>query len=552
VTSAERSQRASSARAIVIGLLVLFSPLLAAWRPVTAEASPRAASDAPVGSDPLTSSHLIARIRAGRPVELAGIVVEGDLDLRTVGTVAQPIRCIGCRFDGNILASDVEFRRIVDLTGAHFKGSVDLRGAIFDDALLLGAGEQASRIDGSALFPLTTFRDRAAFDGSLFRGEADFSGASFLADVSFADAVFRAAATFEFASFGGNAAFSSTGEQLATSGVGSSPEPCSAQTTQGISFLGTTFRSAADFRQREFCGDADFRSVVFAGALDLTLARFGGTARFDNVVFEGRTSFRIVTFSGDAEFDGSVAAGPLNLQAATAEHGFSLFGVNVTGSLSLSDMDWVEPWDAGGLSAGNLSMDLTGVTWIRGPIDKEDMLDQVERSAAARGDLAGANNARYELLSLQAARAGGVHHFADSLGYRLIAGYLVRPSHPFFIFLGLLIVVALFRTVSRYKSLTAGGSTPAVRRADAKKAGRRIRTSERATLAFLGGLAETARRAIHPKPDLKGEQTDLHDYRVAALVGAEYLAFKVLIALMLLGLANSNDTLRQLIDAVRG
>jgi hypothetical protein len=546
-----RIKRRPSARTIATGLLVL-SPVLAVWRPVAAEAKLRIAFDAQVDPNSLPSSRLLAQVRAGLPVELAGALVEGDLDLREIGIVTQPIRCIGCTFDGNILASDVEFRRIVDLTGDHFRGSVDLRGAIFDDAFLLGAGEQASRIDGSAQFPLSTFRDRAAFDGSVFSGDADFSGATFMTDVSFADAMFRAAATFEFASFGGNTSFSSTGEQLATSGAGSSSEPCSAQTTQGISFLGATFRGAADFRQRDFCGDADFRSSAFLQALDLTLARFEGRARFDNVVFGDRTSFRVVTFGGNADFDGSAAAGPLNLQAAIAEHGFSLFGVSVIGLLSLSEMSWSEQWDAGGLSTGSLTMDLSSVTLIRGPKDKEDILAQVERSAAARGDLAAANNARYELLSYQAARVGGVHHIVDSLGYRLIAGYLVRPSHPFFVFLGLLIVVALIRTASRYKSLAARGSTADAQPSGSPKAGGRLRASERATLAFLGGLAETTRRAIHPRPDIAEEQTDLHDYRVAALVGAEYLAFKVLIALMLLGLANSNNTLRQLIDAVRG
>ena len=81
-------------------------------------------------------------LESGTPVNLHGVTIVGDFDLRAIGTVGDPLRCRECALEGSLVETDVVFERLVDLSGVRVAGGVELDGAVFDDALLL---EEAGR-----------------------------------------------------------------------------------------------------------------------------------------------------------------------------------------------------------------------------------------------------------------------------------------------------------------------------------------------------------------------------------------------------------------------
>src|SRR5262249_27410104 len=87
----------------------------------------------------VNAADLVAEVAAGQSVERSGITVVGDLDLRAADHASHTFRCTDCTFSGSVIASNVTFDRIVDLSGAAISGRLELSGAIFRDAFLLSA-----------------------------------------------------------------------------------------------------------------------------------------------------------------------------------------------------------------------------------------------------------------------------------------------------------------------------------------------------------------------------------------------------------------------------
>lgn len=74
----------------------------------------------------------------------------------------------------------------------------------------------------------------------------------------------------------------------------------------------------------------------------------------------------------------------------------------------------------------------------------------------------------------------------------------------------------------------------------------------KAAATVVRAFADTLRAAVRLRPqDIPERRRDeLSAYGAALLAGAEWFAYKVLFALFLIGLANSNPTFKQLVEAV--
>ena len=202
-------------------------------------------------------------------------------------------------------------------------------------------------------------------------------------------------------------------------------------------------------------------------------------------------------------------------------------------------------------------MDVGTVSTLRGRSAQLRALELIEESAQERGELAVANDARYRRLSLLGEQKDSlVAHLADSLLYRTVAGYLVRPSHPLAVFVGLLVGAGLVRSVPEVVQLVAARwrerrSHPG-RRPMAQRSHDSILTTQKLMARVLSGLATSFAVAFRPKPAIAVDDPDrVRPYFVAALRWLEFLAYKVLLAVFLLALGNSNATIRELLDAVR-
>ena len=73
-------------------------------------------------------------------VDLQGVTITGSLDLSALGTIASPLRCVDCTVQGDVIAADVTFERLVTLERVVVEGDLDAHGARFEGAVLTAAG----------------------------------------------------------------------------------------------------------------------------------------------------------------------------------------------------------------------------------------------------------------------------------------------------------------------------------------------------------------------------------------------------------------------------
>lgn len=485
--------------------------LVAAGGSSPARASGRAQAQAPV----LSSEELVARAAAGEVIDLEGAIVEGDVDLRAAGTITGPVRCQSCRFTGSLNGTDVIFDRVVDLRDSTIEGALELRG--------------------------TVFRDHAGFGGVRVDGRASVANARFLRDGSFRRAHFSDEAIFD---------------QMEVEGRGFFQRVTFAE---DASFRSATFDAGANFSQCRFLGGANFDGAVFEEAANFFLVEFDDSVSFQDVEFDAGGSFRLVRFRRGAMFDRVNSGGSLDFDAAVLQGDVSFTNLTSSGSLSLvgillqQSQLFMEQ-----LSVENFAMDVSAISAVRGP--REEVLELIENSAKARGDLALANDARYELLSLQGEKKSPVARVLDTLLYRAVAGYLVRPSHPLVTFLMLLLASALVRAAPSLRDL-ASAHLSGLRRPNRSggtgvvdRSRRDLLDVQKGVVAVLGGLAAGLAVAVHRKPGIEIAEADrdrVRAYFGAALRSLEFVAYKVLIVLFLLALGNSSATIREIIDTVR-
>jgi hypothetical protein len=534
----------------------------------------------------LTADEFLAEVVAGQPVERDGATIVGDLDLRSIDTARKVIRCTNCTFTGSVRASNVIFERVLDLSGSTIAGRFDFDGAIFRDTFLMRRTTlRDAAVAGVASFSLAAFHGRASFEGLQLGGDADFRVAQFLGDASFADADFGGEARFDSSIFSGLAQFSSSpadDDPNAGSLAPGCSDPIHGVFGGAVSFAAVNFGQKADFRQRCFGGPATFASATF-GAADFTLAVFHDTATFDDASIDGVASFRVVTFEGDLSFQHVVLRGPTDFESSILLGPTELFGTSAADSLSLDQITTAAPLELDKVRANGFEMDLDLLDQVQGEPVREDVLTMVEVSARARGDLGLANEAAFRRAEMQTDRATGWDHVRGLAG-ELIAGYLVKPFYPLRAFAVLLIVGSLLRTIGRLApwmavrlprplfrqdlvpafaasghvqtDADAAGPGPpgsgGAARSVADPARESLLTVSKLVVMTAGSVSATIRAAFrlkpHDVPDDRSEQ--LSAYGIAFLAGLEWLMFKLLIALFLIGLANSNPTFKQLVEAV--
>ncbi len=353
----------------------------------------------------ISADEFVRRIQAGETIDERDVIISGDVDLGPVGTVTRPIRCLNCDFQGEFDAPDVVFDRIVVLSGAHFFGQIDLRGAEFKDRFIVRRSDRTSVFEKFSLFSFATFDDTANFDESTFKVEGNFTSARFLGDASFAETRFLIHARFNQTAFGRQALFTSSSE----SGQPSSSGPCGAPVKGTISgqavFTRTVFVGVADFRQRCFARLADFRSATFESRANFSLARFAAGARFDDTGFQGEAQFLATRFRQPVSFARASASRSLDFEDAVFDRVATFQGLAVSGSLSFDNAAFRGQIGLERLIAGGLQMNVSAVGRVAGSDTQARILALIEASDRDRGDLRSANDARYKLLSLENRRS---------------------------------------------------------------------------------------------------------------------------------------------------
>ena len=472
------------------------------------------------GEEKRITGAAVAQLAAsGKDLDLDGFVVEGDVDLLPVRSVGRPFRCRECRFTGALRARDVVFERSVDLSKAVVERELDMAGALFKDPVSLAA----INLMGPSSFHSAVFIQRVSFADAEFVGPAEFDHAMLSAGASFVGgerSSFRGGASFRFAEWGGE----------------------------------------SDFGKRNFYGPVNFQEAVFGGRVSFTLAVFNDEAHFDGCALRAGGAFRAVQFSAMASFQWCRAAGPVDFEAAEFYGEANFHGLTTPSLLSLSGVRLVKEGELilDEISLGDLTMDVRLVDGVRGPDVQETLLAKMESSSQRRGDLIAANEARYRLLSLRSTSTRGVGRFFDRVLYRGLGGYLVRPLHPLASFAVVLLIGGVVRAGASFWSAPVGwlalrtgpGAVPLKLRTASRQL---ILGAQKIALAILQAFAGAFGSAFRRKPEISLDDSErIWSYVVAGLRWLEYLGYKLLLAVFVLTLGNSNTTIRQLFDAIRG
>jgi uncharacterized protein YjbI with pentapeptide repeats len=493
-------------------------------------------------------SSIVRALREDRRVVLDGAVVVGRVDLQDLGTVSHPFKCRRCNFRGGIVAPDVTFRRSVDLSFSIVDGPIDFSGAEFAAPFVCADVLFNSSVDASD----AVFRDDATFKGAQFArvrrlGAADFHSARFASRATFSQAIFHANAAFASATFEREATFGGArfdGEAdfgQATFGRG------------GFREIVSLAPSGANFADATFRGVADFSGSVLAGGG----ATFDGTEFLDRASFV-RTAFWTSRPHPAASFDTVDAAADVDLSSA----GFAFVGRRGHRSLASQPIASFEnlvaqglvslrgasfpaerPIVMEGLSAHGMVLDVDEVANVQR--DKEQVLVLIQRAAKERDDLGMANDAEYRLHMLRSHRYSTVVRVADIVFYRWLAGYFVRPQYP------LVALVVLVLCLSTVRAVVRGRE----RRKDTRRAF--IQTAALAPhppprtpvrkwfryglVVYIGALLDTFSLIGPRRVDVGGS-----DSRFLRL--GEATAYRLLLVCVIIGLANSNPTLRQFVD----
>ncbi len=236
---------------------------------------------------------IMEAIEKGEPVDLAGVLIQGDLlfDRLTVQTNPKPPttperRSLGeqvsnqdqrrvraalkiresvvlgafrhrsataaLRFEGPLDVRNTRFTEGVDLSRSVFQEEVDLSGATFE--------KEAHFVQGQFAKPVacqeTKFGPSTRFHRSTFQGSVDCTAALFDGMVEFLEVNFEQPVTFERSRFG-----------------------------LGTGFSGSRFRSRSSFAEAIFSRETFFMFAAFEGETVFAGAQFLGPSDFSNAEF---------------------------------------------------------------------------------------------------------------------------------------------------------------------------------------------------------------------------------------------------------------------------
>jgi hypothetical protein len=436
--------------------------------------------------------------------------------------------CKRCTFEQPILASHVVFRRGIDLTGSTLKGRLDLEGARFEEAALFGR----ARFGSAADFAFSTFDDLAVFRYATFDSRADFTSASFRS-ARFGHAAFAKLALFEEAVFADDTSFFLAGFKTEAR------------------FERAGFGGVSDFRQANFGGTADFGGAVFRQRAEFSEANMFAQAKFGDARFEADALFGGASFLRDLDpvlfFNNAAIGGRLELDGATLVGSAELRSSAVR-SLSLDGIIYGDSSSLyiDGLAADEIALDLRDVPHIEGqPNEQQRILHRAETTARSAEDLGLANDLHYRLQELASEDDGWARRLLDIGLYRYVAGYFVRPFRPLLWLLGLVFVAAVLRALTFERPTqeeTARGRPVLPARALAFE---RLTRGD----AIPGPLVRAGRRFFNALTYTVTPRGDDED-QTPALRRLELSAYALLVACFALGLANTNPTLRDMVQAV--
>ncbi|MBI4001622.1 MAG: pentapeptide repeat-containing protein [Nitrospira defluvii] len=254
----------------------------------------------------IPAQDLLRALASGKGIDLAGVVIHGDLLLdelpaqkmaavrdlspedrrdleglndeavhvirgpfviknaRVQGRIVNRLKQGFLLFTGPVVLAQTRFEGSVDLSRTVFLGLVDGSSATFEQESYF----VQDRFTQGAMFSDTRFGPHARFHRSIFAGPAIFRGAAFKGLTEFLEVVFDQDANFSHASF-----------------------------HMGTGFSGVHCRGKCDFSSAQFDREAFFLFALFDRPVTFASARFGSQADFSDASFKERDDLAQATFA---------------------------------------------------------------------------------------------------------------------------------------------------------------------------------------------------------------------------------------------------------------
>lgn len=253
----------------------------------------------------VTGQDILAALQAGRGIDLAGVVVTGDIELDALPV--QPIAKL-TGFSPSELAAirslDVGDVRVI-------AGPLSIRHSLVTGSLATRAKDGYLVIRGPVTLTGTTFEQLVDLSRTLFLGPIDGSEAVFLKEAYWLAGRFTQPVRFTKTAFGPHTRFHRSHffypvnfQQAGFNGLSEFLEVTFEKDVnlsrtyfkQGTGFSGSRFRSLLDFSEAVFDREAFFTFTVFEGDAYFRRATFRSLADFSDAEFKGVDDFGKVLF----------------------------------------------------------------------------------------------------------------------------------------------------------------------------------------------------------------------------------------------------------------
>ena len=234
---------------------------------------------------------IITAIQKGEPVDLSGVLIQGDLLFDRLAMQANPKPPTTPEGQSQGEHVDSREQRLV-------RAALTIRESVVSGAFRHGSTTAALRFEGPVDFRNTRFKEGVDLSRSVFQEEVDLSGATFEKTAHFVQGQFAKQVACRETKFG-----------------------------PSTRFHRSTFRGSVDCTGALFDGMAEFLEVRFEQPVTFERARFGlGTgfsgshfrsrSSFGDAIFSRETFFMFAAFDGETVFAGAQFLGPSDFSHA--------------------------------------------------------------------------------------------------------------------------------------------------------------------------------------------------------------------------------------------
>lgn len=250
----------------------------------------------------VSATEILTALKAGKGIDLSGVVVIGDLALDELPEVS---------LDRAAGVGDAVATAAADLGGVSGKGRI-IRGPFIIERSRI-AGRMATHLSQGSLVMLGPHRLRGTrceglqdWSRVVFAGAVDWADAQFEREALALRAIFLDTANFSQTQFGPHSRFHRASFHAPVSFAQAQfrglAELLEVDYQRTATFAGASFQQGAGFSGSQFHGEASFEAAQFAREAFFSFAQFAQGAHFERVRFGAAAEFAEVQFQGAANF----------------------------------------------------------------------------------------------------------------------------------------------------------------------------------------------------------------------------------------------------------